>query len=842
MRDWPPQPMVEDEIDALAKEHLEAHVRTLHLASAEPPFRGSVDQHPIILEANIPTADAIKPNEKPHTESTVEDSGERRFILIPRGDTRSPVCDDESPRRSDTATQTSKPTQNDTVRRDLGKPDGSAPPRERRRSRQDLPSLQTEMPPFRRSTSAYAYSPTSKQSVRTPRTSGDFLLSPDAATSRGQPRGNFDTPPKFPARPSHGNIGMSVTEKRRSGGQSISRPTTPTTPALEKRSGVVSEINIRSKQDLGERSTRLQLSPGGGTHRSERAPSAHSHLDPSEYTRQRKSSNQSNRNYYSSDDGQDSSDSDRRRRRHYHRHQNSLRPDDGRDRHHRSGSKSTLSSNEKAGSRIASPFASPNVSPSQLPSSENLRNATISGRGGGRPIRRPDSPIFGHSDPPRSDPTNDSGWPRARSSARSRRSSPVATPGSRTSSSALPIQIPTRIDPHFPSDARHSLSVPQYEDDSRSASNRRSASPNSPRQPPFQPLQQSSHLDQSAGSYRRYSQDVNDGNIVPLPPCPRTTPSRGYNDWLTLPQAPSFNICPSCFESAMASTEFRNHFVAAPTRSSHDEVLCDFGSQPWYRIAWLLTRKERRRDLSLMSSLANIAATTPPCLGKHEALRKWYSIIDPETGHPIRNFDVCLACRESIVTLLPSLRGIFVRIDQNGPSGLLRVCDMRFDSKRFIQYFDAFEMAADSTEDSRYTPDTSDLVDLVRRYASIPECPHDQAVSDSTWYIITQLPEFTVCRECFDEVVQPYLEKGKAIPSMFNMQRISYASCQLYSPRMRGIFREAVDDNDYKFLASKARERRLKELQFKKDMAEQKRIKGGEKEFKRIESDWAKWE
>jgi hypothetical protein len=169
---------------------------------------------------------------------------------------------------------------------------------------------------------------------------------------------------------------------------------------------------------------------------------------------------------------------------------------------------------------------------------------------------------------------------------------------------------------------------------------------------------------------------------------------------------------------------------------------------------------------------------------------------------------------------------------------------MRFDSKRFIHYFDALETAADNASDSRYPPDTVELAALVKRFAAVPECPRDMTLKNSYWYVITQLPEFTVCPECFDEVVHPGLEKAKAIPIMFNKatQRRETASCQLYSERMREIFEKAVNTNDYKLLASKARERRAKELQCKKDMAELKGAKGAEKEIRKIEEEWAKWQ
>jgi hypothetical protein len=170
---------------------------------------------------------------------------------------------------------------------------------------------------------------------------------------------------------------------------------------------------------------------------------------------------------------------------------------------------------------------------------------------------------------------------------------------------------------------------------------------------------------------------------------------------------------------------------------------------------------------------------------------------------------------------------------------------MRFDSKRFIHYFDALETMADTASNYSEELDTREFANLAKRYASVPECRRDQTLSNERWHVITQLPEFTVCPECFEEVVFPGLEKRKAIPAMFNksMQRMPSASCQLYSPRMRTIFEKAVNTNDYKLLAAKARDRRELELELKAEMAEQKRLgRASGKEMKRLEAEWTKLE
>jgi hypothetical protein len=99
----------------------------------------------------------------------------------------------------------------------------------------------------------------------------------------------------------------------------------------------------------------------------------------------------------------------------------------------------------------------------------------------------------------------------------------------------------------------------------------------------------------------------------------------------------------------------------------------------------------------------------------------------------------------------------------------------------------------------------------------IPECQRDTELFDSKWYIIKQLPEFTVCEECFDDFVRPLMEEEKnplAIPLLFEKepQRIPMATCQP-CPRsnMTDIFELAADTNDYKLLAQKARERKTAE-------------------------------
>ena len=847
--------MVEDESTSLARESSASPI-----PSYDPPLRGIVDQNPVILEADVSAAEAALLHAVPCPKE-VYDNAERRFVLVAQSDTNPSNYVEELPPSKSTKhpneSNSSNTKDGGNLRPGPANERGTGhPPIGRRRSRQDLPSLQTkvprELPPqFRRSASAYASTPKDHDAARKPSGSGtpaaESFLSP--GIQRGHPKDYLGTTPTprhasqdFAPRP-----GTPSSDNRNSAGGDLAG-SRPETPLSEKRNSGHFESAARSRRMTNDKLTRPQNLPEDHGRRGGRPPSVHG--DRHHYTR---GSIQAHRDdYSSSDDEITNSDSDHhyRRRRHHH---HSLHPEKE---NLRSPSRSNRSSLERpleragsrAGSRFASPIPSPKVSPSQFAPAEQFDRwePQIALRDTRRPNSRPVSPLGEARETPRPlDRLNPTGnavpyRPGSRQSV----AMPIPTKKAQSTapSASFPIPIPTRMNLQPAQDTRR---TPSKFEENRPPSARPTASSWQP--PPFQPP--SSHLEKPIGSFRRFSEEIERGAIVPLPSCPRTTFSRGRNDWLTLPQCPSFDICPSCFNSTIAPTEFRNHFIQAPPRSSSTEVLCDFGSSPWYRIAWLLTLKNRRRDMKLFYGLAHIANTTDPCLGKHEAVRRWHSIVDPKVRTPIQNFDVCYSCVKSIETLLPSIRGIFVRTESHGLQGPARVCDLRFDSKRFIQYFDALETTADKADDDDADPDTRNLASLVRRLSLIDECRRDTELVDARWHTITQLPEFTVCEECFDEVVWPELQEGKAIPAMFakKQQILPKTSCQLYSERMREVFRKAIDGNDYKLLVSKVRERKTVELAYRANLESMKKQlkvnpQAAGKEIERIIAQWKKWE
>ncbi|KAI9669195.1 MAG: hypothetical protein M1817_004737 [Caeruleum heppii] len=306
----------------------------------------------------------------------------------------------------------------------------------------------------------------------------------------------------------------------------------------------------------------------------------------------------------------------------------------------------------------------------------------------------------------------------------------------------------------------------------------------------------------SASGHHRAEVDV-----APLPPCPRSSFRRGFNDWYTLVGFPNFDMCPSCWASVVEPSPYRSSFTAAPARAPQAAIRCDF-SQPWVRMAWLLTVKRQMPNLSLLYGIANIISMEP-CPGSIEAFRSWYGIGNPESGKPIRNFDACSACVKCLECLWPSLGGVF-EPSPNGPRRSL--CALRSDGKRFMGYLVQLEAVAEKAETSRSAPVAAGFANYVKRRVSMRECSQGEFVYAQAWHTMPELPDFTVCEECYHDVVASAASSGSELAKRFN-RSLQYVGppdygvvCHLWSDPMRNVFVEAVRRNSLDFLNAKWRE------------------------------------
>ncbi|OJD17776.1 hypothetical protein ACJ73_08771 [Blastomyces percursus] len=302
--------------------------------------------------------------------------------------------------------------------------------------------------------------------------------------------------------------------------------------------------------------------------------------------------------------------------------------------------------------------------------------------------------------------------------------------------------------------------------------------------------------------------------VVALAPCPRSIPMAGHQDWYTIKGMTHLDICPCCMNQ-IGGSRFWDLFIPSLPRDRNAKVRCSL-SQPWARLAWVQTMKLKLNHLELLQRITLPPPGSRPCSGRNPSVQSWYRLADRETGRNITDFNACSACFRNLQILMPSLRDAF----RSGPLVQERICDLRIGSPRFVRYLDLLDEAATrSYSPPRGQLDMREFVRYARRKSSIRDCLRDH-FSAGPWHYIPELPEFTICEDCYDDVVydRSHTGIGKMVsrtPQVVPGRRDQQYTCQLYSPRMRTVFREAVQHGDFKYLATAALRRHEAEITFR---------------------------
>ncbi|RDW62900.1 uncharacterized protein DSM5745_10011 [Aspergillus mulundensis] len=356
-----------------------------------------------------------------------------------------------------------------------------------------------------------------------------------------------------------------------------------------------------------------------------------------------------------------------------------------------------------------------------------------------------------------------------------------------------------------------------------------------------------SHEDGSPNSSR--SSSPNTG--LTLSPCPRSVPVAGYQDWHTIEGLNHLDICPSCIKQ-MRKTKFRDRLVVSAPKHRDEPISCAM-SEPWTRLAWMQTLKKKYETLDLLLEITRPSNTqgTKSCTGRIINEQYWYRIIDPDTGLYLPQFNICSACVRNVRLLMPAHRDTF----QRSPTPQERVCDFVTDSPRFIRYIDALDLASNRAEQDDAPPDLKEFLAYTRRKVVLRDCRRSRLIFN-TWHYMPQLPEFTVCEDCYDDIVWPLAKARHPIAREFSsVMRLlpgdtgsgsREASCQLYSPRIRAKFNDAVRRDDLPFIKWMALTRYDAERQFRARQDElledQRRGYECSMELRKNLEDWKRYE
>lgn len=333
-----------------------------------------------------------------------------------------------------------------------------------------------------------------------------------------------------------------------------------------------------------------------------------------------------------------------------------------------------------------------------------------------------------------------------------------------------------------------------------------------------------------------------------LAPCLRPTAVAGYQDWYTLKGLEHLDICPSC-KSQVENSRYSDLFIPGKPKPTDKKVSCAFANA-WVRLAWAQMIKNEEESLESLYQMTRPPPGTRPCPEDAVAEQRWYRIYDSKADDDLPGFHICSSCARNVRILLPAHRDTFS--EDIKPTE--QTCDFVTSSPWFVKFIDLLDAsAADAEADRAHQPNQRDFLAYARRKVALRDRNRNRP---ELWHFISELPEFCVCEECYDEVVWPLVELGHPIArdlSETNM-RLSGGrsenrrkpSCQLYSPRMRAVFQEAVENDDLEMLKTVAKKRLDAERRYV-DRREELRVaiaKGYncDEEMKKAVDEWRKWE
>jgi len=301
----------------------------------------------------------------------------------------------------------------------------------------------------------------------------------------------------------------------------------------------------------------------------------------------------------------------------------------------------------------------------------------------------------------------------------------------------------------------------------------------------------------------------------PFVPCPRMTPSSGNNDWLILTDSrfTNFDVCPTCYEKCIAPTRYASFFQRSPPKPANMTNYCDF-SIYWVRLAWRHLWQEQQSDVSLLAKVAGVDVPEGPCptdateSERTPAVRKWFCVRHPVSGHMLEDFTVCSDCVLHLETMLPTFHGVFVPL---APTDCQATCDLRGNGSRTISYFThIFDIHAAARKTGRR--DITPLANYIELVASVPECRKRDPTATKPYYVINTVFDFAICTACYQETVYVNLHKRNypCIAEVTEGKSEGNYICDLYSPRMRQLWDEANERGDLAQFRRAAEERRRK--------------------------------
>lgn len=252
-------------------------------------------------------------------------------------------------------------------------------------------------------------------------------------------------------------------------------------------------------------------------------------------------------------------------------------------------------------------------------------------------------------------------------------------------------------------------------------------------------------------------------------------------NWYTTRQTmDNFQVCEACYMDKVELDLFSGEFEQLPGSVDFDQYI-EFLRQRWtcsltsssLPMIFALDAAENKQDFATFHKSAAVIAKLVPCT-KYGIIRgNWWTV----TGGD-KDFDLCEACYTGI--MMPDGLDKFLKPKQHGPEETI-VCDFCPAAPRFGEYLNKFAETLDRGIFSCYA-------DYIRDFAGVTACPGRESLAKSKWW---GYGEALFCEDCHLRFVR-HTSLSDHMPLQAEYDERAQI-CQIWSPRMRSMWRAACD-------------------------------------------------
>jgi hypothetical protein len=229
-----------------------------------------------------------------------------------------------------------------------------------------------------------------------------------------------------------------------------------------------------------------------------------------------------------------------------------------------------------------------------------------------------------------------------------------------------------------------------------------------------------------------------------------------------------YQVCETCFLDKLASTPFKKEFQRHSDNSNPELWLCGLADKN-ISTTMALEAALERRDFGVFAEAAQAICSLVPCTPNGIVHGNWLTIEGCD------KFNICQGCFIGFI----QTRGLdhFFRLSDRDAS-VAYLCDFCATSPRFLQYIGKFTEMLDRGVFSYFS-------DFVTTFAGVPACPKIQNPGNTRWWGYL---EAQFCQECYlDFVALTPFANLLTMNGEFIEKKII---CQMWSPRMRGLWLE----------------------------------------------------